>query len=377
LILSQLLYLKGIDSVILERRSQAHVQSRIRAGVLEQGTVELLDAAQVGERLRQNGLRREGIKLAFNGQVGRIDLRSLTGSNIVIYDQTELTKDLIDVRLRSGGQLFYEVDGVRIHDFDMQRPSITYTYLGNEHRLYCDYIVGCDGDHGICRQRIPEAAIEVYTRDPNMGWLGILSETPPVSNELIYAHHERGFALCSMRSHTRSRCYIQCAVNDDPAAWTDVRFWDELRSRLPRDLAESLITGPSIEKSVVPLRSRVVEPMRFGRLFLAGDAAHIMPPTGAKGLNLAASDVCVLAEGLSRFYAEKDCTLLDRYSDLCLRRVWKAMQFSWWLTSITHRVGKDPFRQRLQLAALDGVLSSEAASTCLAENYVGLPSMAY
>ncbi len=375
LLLSQLLHLKGIDTVVLERRSRDYVLGRIRAGVLEQGMVDLLTEARVGERLAREALIHEGMELSFAGQRHRIDLKGLTDGKVVtVYGQTEVTKDLMDARDGLGGKLVYQAEEVRPHDFDGDRPRLTYRKDGVDHDIVCDYIAGCDGYHGVSRRSVPQGSLKTYERVYPLGWLGVLSETPPVNHELIYNRHDRGFALCAMRSHTRSRYYIQCAYDDDVAAWSDDRFWDELRRRLTKDTAEALQTGPSIEKSIAPLRSFVAEPLRFGRLFLAGDAAHIMPPTGAKGLNLAASDIYFLSRALIAYYDSGRVDLLETYSEKALRRVWKAQRFSWWMTSMLHRFpDSSAYDHRVQLAELEYVTSSHAAATALAENYVGLP----
>jgi p-hydroxybenzoate 3-monooxygenase len=376
LLLSRLLSLNGIDNVVLERHSSAHVAARIRAGVLEQGTVDLLMQARIDERLLKDRLVHDGVSLTFAGRSVRIDLKSLTGRSVSVYGQTEVTKDLIDALSAAGAQLIFEAQGVSIEGFDRENPTVRYRHGGKNHELSCDFIAGCDGYHGVCRPSIPPAALRSFERDYPFGWLGILADVPPVDHELIYSNHERGFALCSMRSLSRSRYYVQCAVEDKLEAWPDGRFWDELRRRLPERIAAGLITGPSIEKSIAPLRSFVVEPMRFGRLFLVGDAAHIVPPTGAKGLNLAAADVRVLHQGLVQHYRGNrsgSASLLDQYSELCLRRIWKAVRFSWWFTSIMHKFSDDAFNHRVQLAELDYLSGSNAALTSLAENYVGLP----
>jgi len=375
LLLSQLLHLKGIDTVVLERRSREYVLGRIRAGVLEQGTVDLLNAAQVGKRMARESLIHGGIELSFGGELHRIDLKSLTGGSVVtVYGQTEVTRDLMDARDGMDGKVIYEAENVIPHDFDGGKPRLTYRKDGVEHEILCDYIAGCDGYHGISRRSVPPKALKTFERVYPFGWLGILSETPPVSDELIYSSHARGFALCSMRSLTRSRYYIQCTTDEHLDDWADDRFWDELRARLPAETAEALVTGPSIEKSIAPLRSFVAEPLRFGRLFLAGDAAHIVPPTGAKGLNLAASDIYFLSRALTDFYETGSEALIDSYSEQCLRRIWKAQRFSWWMTSMLHRFPESSaYEMRLQQAELDYVTSSEAAATSLAENYVGLP----
>jgi p-hydroxybenzoate 3-monooxygenase len=374
LLLAQLLHLHGIDTVILERRSREYVEGRIRAGVLEQGTVDLLEEAEVAERTRREGLVHEGIELSFGGTRHRIDFRALTGKAVTVYGQTEVTKDLIAARLAAGGTIVFEAEDVSIHDFETDRPKIRFRKDGGAQTLRCDFIGGCDGFHGVCRESVPQDALTVHERTYPFAWLGILAETPPVSPELIYCHHERGFALFSMRSPTLSRLYLQCASDERLDEWPDERIWDELALRLGGDGAASLRPAPALEKSVTPMRSFVAQPMRFGRLLLAGDAAHIVPPTGAKGLNLAAADVGVLARALTEFYASGRTDLIEAYSDTCLRRVWKAQRFSWWMTSMLHRFpGCNPFEDQLQLAELDYVTSSRAASTALAENYVGLP----
>jgi p-hydroxybenzoate 3-monooxygenase len=375
LLLGQLLHDAGIDNVIFERRSGEYVLSRIRAGVLEQTTVDLLDSAGVCGRMRREGLLHDGIELSFGGERHRIDFRGLTGGKqVMIYGQTEVTHDLMDARRAFGGTTLYEANDVELHDFASIQPSVTWRQQGALHRLQCDFIAGCDGYHGVSRASVPEGSLATYAREYPFGWLGILADTPPVSNELIYSNHERGFALCSMRSHTRTRYYIQCSLDDSVGQWSDAAFWDELRARLDRKAAETLVTGPSIEKSIAPLRSFVAEPMRFGRLFLAGDAAHIVPPTGAKGLNLAASDVRYLARALIEAVVEHSNAGIDRYSETCLRRVWKAERFSWWFTSLMHKFPETgAIGQKLQRAELDYLVASTAASTALAENYVGLP----
>lgn len=374
LLLGQLLHLAGIDTLILEQRSREYVLGRIRAGVLEQGTVDMLDEARVGKRLHAEGLVHDGFDLCFGGVRHRIDMHSLTGKHVVIYGQTEVTRDLMDAREQAGAKIVYEAQDVSLHDFDTDRPRVRYVKDGATVEVACDYIAGCDGYHGVSRQSVPATAIRTYERVYPFGWLGILSDTPPVSHELIYSHHERGFALCSMRSLKRSRYYIQCSLDEKVEAWPDHLFWDELRRRLDPAAAESMVTGPSIEKSIAPLRSFVAEPMRFGRLFLAGDAAHIVPPTGAKGLNLAASDVRYLSQGLIDRYRTGRETELDAYSERCLRRIWKAERFSWWMTSLLHKFpDTGDFGQKIQLAELDYVTGSRAAATSLAENYVGLP----
>jgi p-hydroxybenzoate 3-monooxygenase len=379
LLLSQLLYRHGIDSVILERSSRAHVEARIRAGVLEPGTVDLLREAGVGERLQRERLVHDGFALGFAGRSFRVALRELTGDSVSVYGQTEVTKDLIEARLAAGGKLVFEAGDVAIADFGTDHPVVRYVAGGQAHELHCDFIAGCDGYHGVCRRSVPHGALKTFERVYPFGWLGIMADVPPATHELIYSNHERGFALCSMRSATRSRYYIQCACDEKIEAWSDQRFWEELKRRLPEEVADAVVMGPSIEKSIAPLRSFVVEPLRFGRLFLVGDAAHIVPPTGAKGLNLAAADVRVLHESLVEYYSTgragraPSTALIDRYSERCLRRIWKAERFSWWFTSVMHKFSDDPFDHRIQLADLDYLTGSTAALTSLAENYVGLP----
>jgi p-hydroxybenzoate 3-monooxygenase len=374
LLLSQILHLAGIETVVLERRSRAYVEGRIRAGVLEQGTVDLLDEAQVGERLHREGLVHRGVELCIDGRRRRIDFVDLTGRGVTVYGQTEITKDLNVAREAARGRLHFEAEDVSVHDFDGERPRLRYRLDGREHTLECDFVAGCDGFHGVCRQSVPPAALRTFERVYPFAWLGILADTPPVSDELIYVRHESGFALFSMRSRTRSRLYLQCAPDENLDEWPDARIWDELRLRLGEDSAATLQSGPSLEKSVTPMRAFVAEPMRFGRLFLAGDAAHIVPPTGAKGLNLAAADVRVLSRALIDFYATGRTDQLDAYSDRCLSRVWKTQRFSWWMTSLLHRFPDGtPFDHRLQLAELAYITGSRAGATTLAENYVGLP----
>ncbi len=375
LLLAALLAKAGVDTVVLEQRSGDYVLGRIRAGVLEQTTVDLLDAAGAGTRMHAEGLPHDGIELCFGGTRHRIDLNGLTdGKRVTVYGQTEVTRDLMDLRADAGLATVYEAEGVNLHGLDGTRPTVRYTHGGVAHELVCDFIAGCDGYHGVSRQSVPESALRTFERVYPFGWLGVLSETPPVSHELIYSNHERGFALCSMRSATRSRYYVQCSLDDKVEQWSDDAFWAELRARLDDEAAATLVTGPSIEKSIAPLRSFVAEPMRFGRLFLAGDAAHIVPPTGAKGLNLAAADVGLLARALAEHYRERSDAGIDAYSERCLRRVWRAERFSWWFTSLMHRFPETgAFGQKMQLAELDYLVHSRAASTALAENYVGLP----
>ncbi len=375
LLLGQLLHQAGVDSVILERKSPDYVLSRIRAGVLEQGTVGLLDQAGASARLHAEGLVHDGFDLLFGEQRHRIALDALTGGkHVTVYGQTEVTRDLMEQRVAQNGVTIYEADDVTLHGFDGKSPSVTYLENGIPRRIDCDVIVGCDGYHGVSRASIPASALRIFERVYPFGWLGILADVPPVSDELIYARGARGFALCSMRSATRSRYYVQCGTGERVDSWSDQRFWDELRRRLDPETAESLTTGPSIEKSIAPLRSFVAEPLRFGRLFLAGDAAHIVPPTGAKGLNLAASDVHYLFEALREFFLDRSEAGIDAYSQTALARVWKAERFSWWLTSLMHLFPEQsPFEQRMQQAELDYLVSSQHAMAALAENYVGLP----
>ena len=376
LLLSHILYLNGIDSVILETRSRSYIEERVRAGVLEQGTADLLTEIGVGERMKAQGLVHGGIELQFAGRRHRIDFQDLTGGkSVIVYAQHEILKDLIKARLATGGQLHFEVSGVSVHGFANGRPSIRFiTLQGEPEILTCDFIAGCDGFHGICRPAVPEGVLRVYDRVYPFGWLGILAEAPPSSQELIYANSERGFALLSMRSQKISRLYVQCPPDDDLAAWPDERIWHELHARLETNNGWKLIEGPVVQKGITGMRSFVVEPMQYGKLFLAGDSAHIVPPTGAKGLNLAAADVRLLARAFTSFYKSGDTAALEQYSEICLRRVWKVQRFSWWMTSMLHRFDSDnPFDQRRQLAELDYVTSSRVGAQSLAENYVGLP----
>jgi len=375
LLLGQLLATIGVETVILERSSREHVLGRVRAGVLEQGTVDLLGDAGAADRLQAQGLPHEGISLAFDGRVHRIDMTALTGGKrVTVYGQTEVTLDLMQKREAAGLVTTFEVSNVALHDFDGASPFVTFDKEGVTQRIDCDFIAGCDGYHGVSRRSAPETALKTFERTYPFGWLGLLAEVPPADHELVYANHERGFALCSMRSPQRSRYYVQVPVDERVEAWSDDRFWDELRRRLPPQTAAAVTTGPSFEKSIAPLRSFVAEPMRFGKLFLVGDAAHIVPPTGAKGLNLAASDVRYLFAGLREFYREKSAVGLDAYSSKTLARVWKAVRFSWWMTTMLHRFPETgEFGQRIQEAELDYLVNSQAASTALAENYVGLP----
>ena len=376
MLLGALLHKAGIDAVVLERHTPEYVLGRIRAGVLEQTTVDLLDQVGVNQRMHAEGLVHGGFELCFGGARHRIDMHGLTGGKqVMVYGQTEVTHDLMDHRQAEGLKSIYEAENVSLHGFDTASPSVRYTKDGAEHTIECDFIAGCDGYHGVSRASVPADSIRTFERVYPFGWLGLLSDTPPVSHELIYSNHERGFALCSQRSLTRSRYYVQCSLDDKVEQWSDDAFWDELRRRLDREAAESLVTGPSLEKSIAPLRSFVAEPMRFGRLFLAGDAAHIVPPTGAKGLNLAASDVGFLSQALAAYYTGKgDESGIDGYSSRCLARVWKAERFSWWFTSLMHKFPETgEFGQKMQAAELDYLVHSQAASTSMAENYVGLP----
>ena len=375
LLLGQLLHKSGVDAVIIEQRSPDYVLGRIRAGVLEKVCMDLLDQAGVSARAHAEGLPHDGIELLFKGQRHRIDLHELTGgSRVTVYGQTEVTRDLMDARAAAGLITVYDAQNVQVHDFDGQHPRVTYEKDGQTHELACDFIAGCDGYHGVCRASAPADLLKTYERVYPFGWLGVLADVPPVSHELIYANTERGFALCSMRSATRSRYYVQVPTTDKVENWTIDQFWTELGNRLDPEARANLVTGPALEMSIAPLRSFVAEPMRFGRMFLAGDAAHIVPPTGAKGLNLAASDVGYLWTALSEFYNEKSSVGIDTYSDRCLRRVWRAERFSWWFTSLMHRFPETgEFGQKIQEAELDYLVHSRAASVSLAENYVGLP----
>jgi p-hydroxybenzoate 3-monooxygenase len=372
LLLAHLLHRAGVRSVILERRTRAYVEARIRAGVLEPSTVALLERIEVADRLHREGLPHEGFTLAFDGEPFRIDLQSLTGKHVTVYGQTEITRDLIAAGLERGLEIVFEAEDVALHDIETDRPHLTYRAGGEAQRLDCDFVAGCDGFHGPARPAIPAEVLKTFETGYPFGWLGLLSETPPCADELIYAAHERGFALASMRSAVRSRYYVQVPIDERLEDWPDECFWDELQLRLG-PLADGLVRGPSIEKSIAPLRSFVAEPMRHGRLFLAGDAAHIVPPTGAKGLNLAASDVGFLAEALAGFYRDGSEAGLGDYSRRALARVWKAERFSWWFTTLTHRFpGAGEFERRIRRAEFDYLRGSTAAATSLAENYVGL-----
>ncbi|WP_072381220.1 4-hydroxybenzoate 3-monooxygenase, partial [Rhizobium tibeticum] len=375
LLLGQLLSQAGIDNIILDRVGKDYILGRVRAGVLEEGTVGLIDKAKAGARMHAEGLPHDGFSLAFDGRDHRIDLFGLTGGKrVMVYGQTEVTRDLMEQREISGAQTIYEAASVEPHDFDKGMPYVTYEKDGATHRIDCDFIAGCDGFHGVSRKAVPEMSLRTFEKVYPFGWLGILAEVAPVNHELIYANHPRGFALCSMRSQHRSRYYIQCPLDERVENWSDDRFWGELRCRLPVHHAEALVTAPSFEKSIAPLRSFVAEPMRFGRMFLVGDAAHIVPPTGAKGLNLAASDVHYLFSGLVEHYQDRSNAGIDAYSQKALARVWKAVRFSWWMTTMMHRFpNTGDFDQKIQEAELDYLTHSRAASTALAENYVGLP----
>jgi len=375
LLLGQILFKAGVDAIILERQSPEYVLSRIRAGVLEQVTLDILAKAGVDQRLKQQGLVHTGFDLLFKGERHRIDLTSLTGGQkVMVYGQTEVTKDLMDARQAAGLTTIYEANDVEIHDFDSDHPSVSYEKDGQRHTVTSDFIAGCDGFHGVCRASLPSKSIQEFEKVYPFGWLGVLSDTPPVHEELIYVNSTRGFALCSQRSTTRSRYYLQVPLTDKVEQWSDDAFWQELRLRLDPQAREQLVTGPSIEKSIAPLRSFVTEPMRFGTLFLAGDAAHIVPPTGAKGLNLAATDVKYLSDALIEACVEKSHAGIDHYSTRCLARIWRAERFSWWFTSLMHRFPEQgEIGQRFQEAELNYLIHSEAGSRTVAENYVGLP----
>jgi p-hydroxybenzoate 3-monooxygenase len=372
LLLSFLLRRDGIESVILENRSRQYVEERVRAGLLEQGTVDILTELGLAERLHREALVHHGLALRFRGTSHRVPLTDLTGKVVTIYGQNEVMKDLIDARLARGGEIHFEAEAIGLDDLDTATPRIRFRQDGAEKVLACDFVAGCDGFHGMCRPAIPSDALTIYDREYPFAWLGILSESPPVSDELIYVHHDRGFALFTMRSPVLSRLYLQCTPDEDIANWPDARIWEELHLRLGD--AGELIEGNLTQKAITPMRSFVAAPMRYSRLFIAGDAAHIVPPTGAKGLNLAAADVRVLARALIDWYRGGRTNLLDRYSDICLRRVWKGQRFSWWMTSLLHRFDEHgEFDRQVQLAELDYLTGSPAAMTALAENYVGLP----
>ncbi|MDE2052670.1 MAG: 4-hydroxybenzoate 3-monooxygenase [Gammaproteobacteria bacterium] len=370
LLLSQLLERNGVASIVLERQSREYVEHRIRAGLLEWTTVDLLKEAGIGDRMTREGLEHDGFLLAFDGRTHRIDLKGLSGQHVLVYGQTEIQRDLGEA---AEGRVVWEARDVSPSGFDSTHPRVSYVHHGVRQTVECDFIAGCDGYHGVCRASIPADQITQYERIYPFGWLGILADVAPVNDELIYVNHASGFALCSMRSRSRSRYYVQCPLGDKVEHWSDERFWTELRGKLPAEFAARLVTGPSIEKSIAPLRSFVAEPMRFGRLFLAGDAAHIVPPTGAKGLNLAAADVRVLFEAMVEYYRSGSETLLKEYSSRALARVWKAARFSWWFTTLMHKLSDDALARKLQLAELEYLCESEAACTVVAENYSGLP----
>ncbi|KCV81307.1 4-hydroxybenzoate 3-monooxygenase [Actibacterium atlanticum] len=374
LLLSQLLHRKGIDTIVLERKTKEYVLGRIRAGILETGFVELLREAGVGERLDKEGFVHDGTVIAYDGAQFEINFTEHTGTPVIVYGQTEVTRDLYDAREAMGGKIVFNVEQVEIHDADSDAPYVTYTVDGEEQRIDCEFVAGCDGFHGVSRQTIPLSVRKEYEKVYPFGWLGVLSETPPVCDELIYANSDRGFALCSMRNANLSRYYIQCSLSDSAEDWTDQMFWNELKRRIPPEAAERLVTGPAIEKSIAPLRSFVTEPMRWGRLFLCGDAAHIVPPTGAKGLNTAGSDIHYLYHGLLQYFQEGDSEGIDRYSEKALARIWKAERFSWWMTNLLHRFPEQTaFDLKMQRADLDFLRGNKAAQSVLAQNYVGLP----
>ncbi|AUH65719.1 4-hydroxybenzoate 3-monooxygenase [Paracoccus zhejiangensis] len=374
LLLGQLLHRRGIDTVLLERKTRAYVLGRIRAGVLEAGLVGLLEEAGVAERLHREGQEHDGTQIACDGEMFHLDFRALTGRPVTVYGQTEVTRDLYDAREAAHARTEFEVDHVEIHGAETDAPYVTYVQGGRSHRIDCDFVAGCDGFHGISRQTIPLSVRREYEKTYPFGWLGVLAETPPVYHELIYANSERGFALCSMRNANLSRYYLQCGLSDHPEDWTDRAFWQELKRRIPAEMAERLVTGPSIEKSIAPLRSFVCEPMRWGRLFLCGDAAHIVPPTGAKGLNLAASDVHYLYHALWQFYDTGEREGIDRYSERALLRVWKAERFSWWFSGLLHRYPhQSRFDLKMQQADIAFLRDNRAQQLAFAENYVGLP----
>ena len=373
LLLGQLLHREGIDNVILERRSGEYVLGRIRAGVLEQGTVEILERAGVAARVHAEGLQHQGVEIGFRGRRHRIALQELVGKSVTVYGQTEITRDLMEARRASGATSIYEAEEVMPLEWNGATPRVSYRHRGEIHEIACDFIAGCDGFHGTCRRSIPDERLSIYERIYPFGWLGVLADVPPPWSELIYANSERGFALASLRSPTRVRCYVQCSLEDRVEDWSDARFWEEFRRRIGEEIAARVVPAPSIEKSIAPLRSFVVEPLRFGRLLLAGDAAHIVPPTGAKGLNLAASDVFYLHEALRDFYRERSERPLDEYSVRCLRRIWRAERFSWWMTRLLHSFPGDGFARRMQETELEYLFESKVAQTSMAENYVGLP----
>jgi p-hydroxybenzoate 3-monooxygenase len=374
LLLGQLLHRAGIEAVILEHRTAEYVLGRVRAGILEQGTVDVLTHAGLSQRLQAESLTHDGIELRHAGRQCRIDFKALTGKAVTVYGQTEVTRDLMDARRACGATTIYEAMDVQLHDIAGSTPRVTYRHGGTTHEIRCDFVAGCDGYHGVSRRSAPAGAFRIYERTYPFGWLGLLADVPPAWPELIYVHSPRGFALASMRSPTRVRCYIQCPLDERVEEWSDERFWDEFKQRIGPDVAESMTTGPSIEKSIAPLRSMVTEPMRYGRLFLAGDAAHIVPPTGAKGLNLAASDVFYLYEALTDYFRSGDESALNAYSERALRRVWQSVRFSWWMTLLLHSFPQEEaFSTRVRASELEYLFSSESAQRVLAENYVGLP----
>ena len=374
LLLAQLLHTRGIDSVVLERKTKGYVLGRIRAGVLEKGLVSLMEEAGCAERLHAEGIPHDGTLISYGDEMFRVDFKEHTGTPVMVYGQTEVTRDLYEAREKAGGKIEFNVEDVVIHGADTEAPHLTYTIDGKAHNLDCDFVAGCDGFHGVSRQTIPLDVRQEYEKIYPFGWLGILSKTPPVNHELIYANSPRGFALCSMRSENLSRYYIQCSLSDKPEDWTDEAFWQELKRRIPAEQAERLVTGPSIEKSIAPLRSFVTEPMRWGKLFLCGDAAHIVPPTGAKGLNTAASDVHYLYNGLRDYFENGSTNGIDTYSEKALRRVWKAERFSWWFSSLMHTYpDQSQFDLKMQVAEIEFLRSNKAAQQAMAENYVGLP----
>ena len=375
LLLAHLLHLRGIESVVLERRSRPYIEGRIRAGLLEQGSVDILTGAGAADRLHREGMVHEGLELRFDGQAHRIPLAELTGRRVTIYGQQEVVKDLVALRLSHGAPLVFEAGEVAVHDIEEDRPRITWVEGGEARSLTCDVVAGCDGFHGICRDAFPAGALHAYERVYPFAWLGILAEAPNAAHELIYARHDRGFALATMRTPTLTRLYLQCRPEEDLAEWPDARIWEELHRRFERrDGLRQVQEGPILQKGVTAMRSFVAEPMRHGRLFLAGDAAHIVPPTGAKGMNLAVADVWYLTQALEEFYAGKGTALLDGYSARCLARIWKAQRFSWWMTSLLHRFDAgDAFEHKVQVAELDYLCGSRAGMMTLAENYVGLP----
>jgi p-hydroxybenzoate 3-monooxygenase len=374
LLLGQLLHRRGVDAVVLERKTRDYVLGRIRAGILETGFVNLMREAGVAERLDRECFIHEGTQIADGNEMFSVNFQELIGESVVLYGQTEVTRDLYDARESAGARTIFNVDDVEICDADTEAPFVTFTAGGQSHRIDCDFVAGCDGFHGVSRQTIPLTVRREYEKVYPFGWLGILSETPPVDDELIYANSERGFALCSMRNANLSRYYIQCSLSDRPEDWSDAAFWDELKRRIPEHVADKLVTGPSIEKSIAPLRSFVTEPMRWGRLFLCGDAAHIVPPTGAKGLNTAASDIHYLYHGLMQFYEDKDSEGIDRYSEKALARIWKAERFSWWMTTLLHRFPEmTEFDLKMQQADIAFLRDNVDAQRAMATNYVGLP----